>query len=213
MSARPIERYTVVIPAGSAANPCAITKQSPGAFFLCRSASAPFQMQFDAGTPFDCEQGFQTGGRIGSFRTITFFNVNSYPITVRYYCGADGVGFSGTILAQNLPTYGLANLGLTADSGYYTHGTVKTGRRFSIPDGEIVSVPGLNAGNSRKQIFVSVLSPTNGQDAGKICDSAGNSMLDLQRLTIITLETAADLKIVSTVNNLVVVIGELYYSA
>lgn len=218
---KPLDYCTVTIPAGSAANPCAITKQTPGAFFLCRAASAPFLMQFDSGTQFLCEAGFQTGGgAVGAFRTITFFNPNAYSITVRYYVGIEGVGFSGSILAQNLPTYLLGNLGLAnaADlaTGVYTAGgesqtiTFSTYNHLRVTTATDIRVYGVNNGNTRKAILI-----RNAQTGGTLVikTAAGSTFQPVRLDTTMIFETADTLVLRGEGGTASIIIGEIYYAS
>lgn len=204
MNSKPIDGYTVTILPGTANNPGATLKQCPGSFFLCRSASAPFMMQFDASSPFPCEAGFQTGGKVGTFRAITFFNPNPYPITVRYYVGGEGVGFSGTILAQNLDTYTYGNLGSTAQYIQVN--------RTSYPSG--LTVPGLNNGNKRKTLYIGCYSGLGNATAAMIKNLSGQTVFYVPVGTTMQFESNDTFIIDSgSTNNAWVTIGEVYYAA
>lgn len=221
INSKPIEGFAIVIPAGTPASPGTAKQQCPGSFFLCRSASSPFVMQFDSGTVFPCEQGFQTGAEVGNFGAITFYNENPYSITVRYYVGAAGVGFSGTITAQNLPTYLLGNLGLSASGNYTAGGNVQAvtisvrntyEKWIAISEATPLLVYGINAGNVRKQIQIKVST-----ELYKLIvkDVNGNHFTIIEGGTTQIIESAQTIQLISARGGggSFVMLGEIYYAA
>ena len=214
MNQKPLDSATLVIPAGSSLTPGVAKSQLQGHFFLCRSASSPFRMQFDGGTAFPCEAGFWTSEV--AFNGITFFNVNPYPITVFFYTGAQGVGYSGTILAQNLPTYNFGNLGLAASGTYNGFGLLPQtitffGFDILVSGSTPLKISGVNNGNKRKQIIITC---HQGGDNMLILDANNNPMLWLPVNNSITFESSDTVSIKSDVNGTThLVVQEIYYAA
>lgn len=117
---KPLDNATITIPPGTNGQPGVYHSYHAGVLFYVLSATAPFQMQFDNDTPFTAQGGFIFGNSSDStnYQRITFYNANSYPITVTYYSGRKGVGYIGTNQTKVASTFTLGSLGL-ASSGTY----------------------------------------------------------------------------------------------
>ena len=189
----PLQFDTITIPAasGSGATLAPSCKRShlAGSFFFCKAASAQFKMQFDGGTIFPCEAGFYSNGAASRWESITFYNYNTYPITLVYYCGAQGIGYSGTLGVKNVDTYTVGFGEGAADEG---SGLIEL-KATNFPEGIIL--PGTNNGNRRKSIVIKCANPYGSGKPVLVQNMAAQNLLFINNGETITLETSDALNI------------------
>lgn len=78
-----IAYHDIEVPAGIG---LARLMDTSGELFVCKEATAQFEMQFDDGPKFKCEGGFSIRPP-GGFTKLTFFNLLSVALLVSFYAG------------------------------------------------------------------------------------------------------------------------------
>jgi len=192
----PLDFKTLVVPAGNAGNPGVARSQLAGVFFYCKSATAPFQMQFDAGTVFPFDTGFKIRNPEnirGAFQTITFYNPTANAILINFYVGSAEVDFVGGGAIKEVSSRALGSGLLTLEAG------------------DIWDIPGISGGSQRKQVVITNL------DAAAplvILDGDGAVFGAVFAQSPWTVPTDANLKLKNnTVDPINFVVGELYYNS
>jgi len=190
-----LSRYTIIIPAGTVNSPGIAKAEAAGAVFFCYFASGFFTVQFDNGEEIPFSSGIATPA--GSFRSQTFFNPTSIPVSVIFYVSQAAFQFFPTQLS--LLTYAKGqpvNLANNSVSGL---------------------IQGLDNGNPQKQI-VFTLSNYSGAVPNpnvQILDQNGNPLFPLVYLVPLTLETIGPFKISRSNDgwggNMLVTVAQIFY--
>lgn len=109
---KPFEQITLVLnPADANGKPGVQTADYSGTMVFIKSATAGFSMRFDAGDVFDAIEGIKLSEPSG-FNKLTFYNYNSFPITINFYVGQIGVDYVGPNVTIPAPTQLLGNFGI-----------------------------------------------------------------------------------------------------
>ena len=219
----PLQFDTITIPAasgsGASLTPSCKRSNLGGSFFFCKAASAQFKMQFDSGTIFPCEAGFYSNGAVTSWDSITFYNYNTYPITLVFYCGAGGIGYSGILFSRNPPTFNRGNLGLSASGVYNGDGlppqnvtidSVYGSIKFQT-NAAILYIAGVLNGNVRKQIYLTVPGAY-GLNGLIVTDAAGNGFMQVPFGSTVILDNSSTIGIYGGIYAAWCLVGEVYYS-
>ena len=114
----PLNTFSLTIPAVDAkGNQGVIKLPMPGVMLLIDSASAPFTMQFDTDTPFNCKAGFKFRDPQSPFKSVTFFNSLTAPIILSVFIGSLSVDYVGANEMKPALTQPLGNFGVTSEAG------------------------------------------------------------------------------------------------
>ena len=207
-----LDSATITVPAAVGNLPGQLKMLMAGSVFYCKSATLPFLMQFDSGTQFPFDAGFEFPA--DNFSSQTFFNPNPYPITITYYVGGKGVSFVGTSDVKNASTYMFGNLGLKANGTYNGQSISITNwggfNVIGISNTQTITVAGLNNGHRRKQVVFTVAT---GSSPIMVADSNGNFFCIVTSSSPITFESDATLQIsTSAAGGAIFAIGEIYYA-
>jgi len=212
MNPAPLDSVSLIVPAAAGGQPGAKKYSLGGNMLLITSATYPFRMQFDAGSPFACRAGYKFGPDEDGFNTLTFFNDQATPLAINFDRGALGVDYVGTDEVKNVATFSLGNIG-TAGSVPLNAPLATTVNGLFTNLAAAIRVPGTYNGHKRK--FITFTCPATNNFL-LILDAAGNyfSQLDGDNThsVALTLETDADFLILGSIGICPFCVGEIYYS-
>lgn len=147
-----------------------------GSVFVCKTASAPFVMNFDGEEDFDMDQGWSIDVTPNLFRMIVFKNLTAAAVTISFYAGGSALSYSSqntVILAKNPATY------------------IKAGALTIDPD-QTITLSGVDGAKTRKQIVITNLE--NDTDL-QVLDPANDVCATVLRRSAWTIETSGVLRI------------------
>ncbi len=179
-----ISYQNVDVPAGIG---LAVVLDVTGALFVCKEATARFEMQFDDGPRFPCEGGF-TLRPPGGFTRITLFNLSATEkLTVDFYAGDTFVGYDYV----RVPRTRLKNSSTGLDPGLTK------------------DLVGIDKGNRRKAVIVT---NTHASEPIQIRDVGLTEMARIVGTRSLEIETDADLQVRNAgAVNIYIGIIEIFY--